>query len=234
VRDTFHIVSVKDGKQDMEAILEVLREIKSGKLKNDLKLLNYHDEVPISFPVKIDKVDVDSIECTAHQAQAVVLGLQKQALLTSTAFTQGMGVHCFVEYVNVKNCFAILGRFAYAAIRADRRGAVRVRVDGVVPVTYCTEDQSVAGRASDVSVTGIALNTHQALPAGLSENGQLQVTVQGTTLVLPAGFVKTVEKDDAFVHTFTIDPDQHADKVLSQYIYTRQVEIIRQLKEQFL
>jgi len=234
VRDTFQIVSIKDGKQDMEAILQVLREIQSGKLKNDLKLLNYYNEVPISFPAKIDKIEEDCLECSAHQAQSVVLGLLKQTLLTSSAFPQGLGVHCFVEYVNVKNCFAVLGRFAYAAIRADRRGAVRVKVDSVIPASYQAEEQSVAGNTFDISVTGIALRTDQALPAGLPEKGQINLTLQGEVLDSPASYVKTVETEGDFVHMFQIDPDQHADKAISQYIYSRQVEIIRQLKEQML
>lgn len=234
MRDTFQIVSIKDGKQDMEAILQTLREIKSGKLKSDLRLLNYYNEVPISFSAKIDTVVDDCLECSVHQAQSVVLGLQKQALLTSSAFPQGMGVHCFVEYVNVKNCFVVLGRFAYAAIRADRRGAVRVTVDILIPASYRAEEQSVSGNAFDISTSGIALSTDQAIPAGLPENGQMQLTLLGAVLDMSASYVKSVEHEGDFVHTFKIDPDQQADKAISQYIYTRQVDIIRQLKEQIL
>lgn len=234
MKDTFQIVSIKDGKQDTASVIQVLEQMASGKLKNDLRLLNYYHEVPISFPAKIDKVVDDCLECSVHQAQSVALGLQKQTLLTSSSFPQGLGVHCFVEYVNVKNCFAVLGRFAYAAIRADRRGAVRVRIEGVMPASYTAEGQSVSGKAFDISVTGIALKTEQALPAGLPENGVMQLSLQGTQLELPAKFIKTVDQEGDFVHTFQIDPDQHADKAISQYIYSRQVEIIRDLKEQFL
>ncbi len=234
MRETFQIVSIQDGKQDQEAILHVLREIKAGRLKNDLKLLNYYQEVPISYAAKIETIDTDCIEITAHQAQAVVLGLQKQVLLTSVLFPQGLGVHCFVEYVNVKNCFAVLGRFAYAAIRAERRGAVRVSIDGFLSATYTAETQSLSGRADDISVSGVAIHNQQAVPAGISDSGILQLSVQGATLLLPATLIKSSENDAGFIHTFRFEPDKHADMVISQYIYCRQVEIIRQLKEQFL
>ncbi|MDD2501675.1 MAG: PilZ domain-containing protein [Geobacter sp.] len=234
MRKTFHIVSIQDGKQDLEAILHILREIKAGRLKNDLKLLNYYHEVPISYAAKIETIDTDCMEVTAHQAQAVVLGLQKQVLLTSTLFPQGLGVHCFVEYVNVKNSFAVLGRFAYASIRAERRGAVRVSVDGFLSATYTAETQSLSGRADDISVSGVAIYNQQPSPTGISDSGILQLSVQGTELQLPATLIKSLENDDGFVHTFRFEPDKNADKVISQYIYCRQVEIIRQLKEQFL
>ncbi len=35
------------------------------------------------------------------------------------------------------------------------------------------------------------------------------------------------------MHTFRFEPDKNADKVISQYIYGRQFEIIRQLKSSF-
>lgn len=233
MRETFQIVSIKDGKQDLESILHTLREMKAGRLKNDLKLLNYYHEVPISYSAKIDSIDSDCIEVTAHQAQSVVLGLQKQALLTSASFPQGLGVHCFVEYVNVKNSFAVLGRFAYASIRAERRGAVRVKIDGFLPAAYIADTQTLSGRADDISVSGVAIHNQQPVPAGIPENGTLKLSVNGSELLLPSTLVKSAEKEGEFVHTFRFEPDKNADKVISQYIYGRQVEIIRQLKEQF-
>ena len=234
MRETFQVVSIQDGKQDMESILHILREIKSGRFKNDLKLLNYYHEVPISYATKIDTIDADCIEVTAHQAQSVVLGLQKQAFLTCSAFPQGLGVHCFVEYVNVKNCFAVLGRFAYASIRAERRDAVRVTTGGDLTATYSTETQSLSGRADDISVSGVAIHNQQAAPAGMPEKGSMLLCIQGSELVLPSTLIKSAVNEGAFVHTFRFEPDKNADKVISQYIYSRQVEIIRQLKEQFL
>jgi len=233
VKDTYQIVSVQDGKQDMEAILHILHEIKSGHLKNDLRLLNYFNEVPISYAAAIDKIESDCVECSPHQAQSVAIGLQKQTLLTSSAFPQGLGVHCFVEYVNVRNCLAILGRVAFASIRAPRRGAVRVRITEYIPSTYSSEGQTLEGRACDISVTGLALQTHQLKPVGLQENGNIQVAFNGNVLVLPSILVSTVEEEGDFIHTFKIEADKQADKVISQYIYNRQVEIIRELKEQF-
>lgn len=234
MRETYQIVSIKDGKQDLEAILHILREIKAGRLKNDLKLLNYYHEVPISYAAKIDSIEIDSIEVTAHQAQSVVLGLQKQVLLTCSSFPQGLGVHCFVEYVNVKNCFAVLGRFAYASIRADRRNAVRVTTEGSLTATYTAGIQSLSGRADDISVSGVAIHSQQAAPAGMPQNGLIQFCIQNNELTLPATLIKSAKDDTVFIHTFSFEPDKDADKIISQFIYSRQVEIIRQLKEQFL
>lgn len=232
MKETYQVVSVKDGKQDAADILQVLRNIKAGSLSNDLKLLNYYHEVPISYGVKIDTIEADSIEVSAQQAQSVVLGLQKQCLMTSTHFPQGLGVHCFVEYVNVKNGFAVLGRFAYASIRAHRRAAVRVKVEERIPACYKAAGQEVHGQLNDISASGIALEGSHEAPAGLEESGFLTIVLQGKSLEIPAQHVKSRKHDECFIHSFRIEPDKQADAQISQYVYARQVEIIRQLKEQ--
>lgn len=234
MKETYQLVSIKDGKQDMEDILLILKKIAAGSIRNDLKLLNYYQEVPVSYPAKIDKIDGDCVEVTVQPAQSAVLGLQKQTLLRSAAFPSGLGVHCFVEYVNVKNCFAVLGRFAYASIRAERRGAVRVNVDGLYPVSFMSDEQELCGNLQDISLTGIGMISSQLVPAGLAANGTLRLNLQNRTLSLPAEYIKTVTRDGQQIHAFSIMPDQQADKLIAQFIYSRQVEIIRNLKDQSL
>lgn len=234
MKDTYQLASIVDGQQDQAAILQILHRIKAGQIKNDLKLLNYYKEVPVSYPAKIDKIDGDCIEVLVQQAQSVVLGVQKQTLLRSDAFPNGLGVHCFVEYVNVKNCFAVLGRFAYAVIRADRRGAVRVYVDLPYPVSYLAEGQEVHGDLFDISLSGISFKTRSPLPSGLAASGMVRLNLQNCAILLPANHVKSSERDGMQLHAFTITPDQQADTLIAQFIYSRQVEIIRDLKDQFL
>lgn len=233
MKETFQIVSVKDGKQDFAAIFHVFQEMKAGRLKNDLRLVNYYHEVPISYPASIDGVEKDTIELSVHQAQSVVLNIQKQVLIKSAAFPQGLGVHAIVEMVNIKNSFAVLGRFAYASIRADRRGAVRVVVEKKAKSEFVADGQSIAGWLRDISLTGFAMESSEAAPVGLAEEGTARLNLEGIALSVPARLVGSRQIDTDYLHTFQIDVDKHADKLISQYIYNRQVDIIRSLKDQF-
>lgn len=234
MRTTYQVTTIRDGRQDQGEILDILRNIQAGRCKNDLKVLNYYNEVPISYPLKLDKIEADSIECTVHQAQAVAFSLQKQTLLTSASFPQGLGVHCFVEYINVKNSFAVLGRFAFAAIHAARRGAVRVTAGGHLPAVFRTDDHQLNGCVIDISISGIALCCDYPEPIGMVDNGVLHLMLQGNTLAVPAKRVASFIKDGERIVTFTINPDKVADNLIAQYIYTRQVDVIRTLKEQIL
>lgn len=232
MKDTYQIVTQANGKEDTAAILAVLQKIKDGILKNDLKLLNYYHEVPVSYGVTIESIEGDAVEFTVHQAQAAVLGLQKQSLMKSAHFPNGLGAHCFVEYINVRNRMAVLGRFAYASIRADRRSAVRVYA-GAPPIStlFQAEGQSVAGELKDISVTGLAVITSEEVPTGLPEEGVLKLNLMGHTLTVKASVVRSTAIEAGYLHTFKIDLDAKMEEVVSQFIYSRQVEIIRELKE---
>lgn len=232
VKDTYQLVTQTNGKEDAAAIFSVLQKIRDGILKNDLRLLNYYHEVPVSYGVTIDSIEGDAVEFTVHQAQAAVLGLQKQALMKSSHFPEGLGVHCFVEYINVRNRMAILGRFAYASIRADRRNAVRVYAGAPsISTQFQTEGQCVSGELKDISVTGVAVISSAELPSGLSEEGVLKLNLMGHAMTVQAAMVRAVPVDEGRLYTFRIELDAKMEEVVSQYIYSRQVEIIRELKE---
>jgi len=233
VKETYQIVTIKDGKQDLAEIVQTFRNIKAGHHKNDLRLINYYHEIPVSYPVTIEGVEEDTVDLQVHQAQAMVLAIQKQALVKSSAFPPGLGVHAMVEHLSTKKCIAILGRFAYASIRADRRDSVRVAVEEKIIATYQAEDQSVEGRLRDISLTGFAMHSSTPLPVGIKEEGVARIPLGETVLVMPARLINSVEKDGGHLHAFKLEVDKHADKVISQYIYNRQVDIIRTLKEQF-
>ena len=232
MKDTYQIVTQTNGKEDAAEILSVLQKIKDGILKNDLKLLNYYHEVPVSYGVTIESVEGDAAELTVHQAQAAVLGLQKQTLLKSSHFPSGLGVHCFVEYINVRSQLAVLGRFVYASIRADRRNAVRVYA-GAPSITtqFKAEGQCVGGELKDISVTGMAVISSSELPSGLSEEGMLTLNLMGHVMAVKAVMVRSIPVEEGHLHTFRIELDAKMEEVVSQFIYSRQVEIIRELKE---
>lgn len=231
MKDFYQIVTVVDGKQDFAAIMQVLTDIKEGKLKNDLKVLSYYHNVPISYAAKIDSIDKESLEVSINQAQAVVLDLHKQTFVTSSHFPEGLTVHCYVEYVNVRNSYAVLGRFAYASNRAEKRGAVRVDVDSLLEAEYKAGDQSFSGKIQNISIIGLALECLTPKPVGIEEHGELIFTVQGNRMKISATLVRTYELEHGFLHAFRIELDSKAELLISQFVYTRQVEIIRELKD---
>jgi hypothetical protein len=230
--DLYHLVTVKDGKSDTAAIIDVLLKISTGRLKCDLTLLNYYDEVPITYSSTLTTVEKDSIELAVHEHQAVIIKEHKSTLIKSKHFHSDLGVHCYAAYVNVPKKTAILHNFAYAQIRAERREAVRVKVHGSIPVKFFYDNVAIEGNIVDLSTTGISIRHGLAAKINSGQLVQLNFTLNNTSLAVPGLFGKSIEIEASDnISIFQIKPGRMADNIIGQFIYQRQVEIIQQLKD---
>ena len=230
--DVYHLVTVEDGKSDNAAILKVFSKIATRRLKCDLKLLNYYDEVPVSYGSTIVTVDNDSVELAVHENQAVIMKHDKSTLIKSKHFHNELGVHCYATYVNVPKKIVILHNFAYAQIRAERREAVRVKVRGKLSVRFSYESVNIEGCMVDISAIGISLNTDLGSAMNTEQSGLLYFALNGTPLAVPGSLVRSITKEGGgHICIFQMKPDRKSDNIIGQFIYQRQVEIIQLLKE---
>ena len=230
--NVYHLVTVDNGKSDNASIIKVFSDMATGRIKNDLRLLNYYNEIPVSYNAAIIGVESDSVELKIHSHQAVLMKLDSFTLIKSTHFHKELGVHGMAFYVNIQKEKAILHNFAYAQIRAERREAVRVRLAPPIPATYDDPQCNITGRLLDISETGASLLV-ESLPALADEQqGMLSFALLGTPLTIPSTFLRQVKTDNGYVGIFQLQPEKKDAITLAQFIYQRQVEIIRDLKEQ--
>jgi hypothetical protein len=228
----FHLVTVADGKSDADAIREVFQEMLAGVIKSDLMLVNYYDEVPVSYASTVVGVENDSIELAVHEHQALIMKHEKSTLVKSSHFQNGLGVHCYANYVNVPKKTVILNNFAYAQIRAERREAVRVKVREKVPVLFNSEVLSLQGSIIDISGIGVSMMCESLPQLDAGQPGELVFTLCGTTVSVPGSFVRANQQEgNESVCMFQMKPDRRNDSFISQFIYQRQVEIVRELKD---
>ena len=230
--DPYHLVTVNDGKSDSAAIAQVFAEMATGRLRCDLKLLNYYDEVPVSYGSSITAVETDSVELVVHEHQALIMKRDKHTLIKSRHFHNELGVHCYASYVNVPKKTVILHNFAYAQIRAERREAVRVKVYGSLPATFSYANVKVEGSIVNISGNGISIVSDSVPAADAGQAGQLAFTLIGTPLAVPGSFVRfSPDGNGGHIFKFQMTPDRRSDGVIGKFIYQRQVEIVQGLKE---
>lgn len=231
-KDVYNLVTVNDGKSDTTAIVKVFSEMAAGRLKCDIKLLNYYDEVPVCYASTITSVENDSVELAVHEHQALVIKHDNSTLIKSKHFHNELGVHCYASYASIPKKLVILHNFAYAQIRAERREAVRVKVRGTIPVTFSYENISMTGNMDDISGNGISIHTHFVQATDADQSGVLNFTLDGISLSAPGSFVRaTPTGNDEHICMFQMKPDRISDSIIGRYIYQRQVEIIQLLKE---
>jgi hypothetical protein len=230
--DIYHLVTVNDGASDGAAIIKVFSEMAAGRLKNDFTLLNYYDEVPVSYGSTIVAVDVDSVELKVHEHQALILKHDHSALIKSRHFHHELGVHCYASYVNIAKKIAILHNFAYAQIRAERREAVRVKVRDRLPLKFSYDGVAIEGNLLDISGCGVSILSDLVPATNSDQGGVLSFTLAGTPVTVAGSFVRaTASGSGAYVCVFKIKPDRMTDNIIGRFIYQRQVEIIQQLRD---
>ncbi|HEY3309108.1 MAG TPA: PilZ domain-containing protein [Desulfuromonadaceae bacterium] len=231
MKDLFNLVTIVDGQKDSAAIVEIFQKIYDGKLRNDLKLLNFLREMPVSFGATLDGVSEDSVDLTVHQNQAVMMKQDKFTLIRSSHFPHGYGVHAYVAAANPSKCMAILVRFAFAQIKADRRNAIRIQIHQDMPATFVGPTGTTSGNMLDISVGGISIKVTGKVEAELEETGKISCTLPTGPLNVSAKLLKIVNSDDECRAIFTIEPDARMEPIISQFIFNEQIGIIKDLKE---
>lgn len=234
MKDLYHLVTISDGQKDSNAILEVFRAIKAGRLRNDVKLLNYIREVPVSYAATIENIADDRIELTVHENQAVMMKHDKFTLIRSSHFPSEFGVHSFVALANPTKGKAILVRFAYAQIRAERRTAVRVEVHHRITGTFTGPSGEFSGELLDISVNGASLKTLVTVPAGPDESGRFTCPLPNGMLDVPARFLRQIESSELRKAVLILETAGKMESVVSQFIFNEQIDIIRELKERYV
>ena len=234
MKDLYRLVTVADGRKDSAAIMDVLQKIYDGKLRNDLKLLNFIREVPVSFSATLENVADDRIELSVHQNQAVMMKHDKFTLIQSSHFPHEYGVHSYVALSNPTKCKAILTRFAYAQIRADRRTAVRVQIHHAMPGTFVGPSGTISGDMLDISVGGISVKVKGKIDGENEDTGRFTCVLPTGNVEVPARFLKIVKTDEDCRAIFVITPDSRMETVISQFIFNEQIDIIKELKERFV
>lgn len=229
MNDFYQLVNVSDIKADSHAIIKVLQDIKDRKLDNDLRLLNYYHEIPVSYPASVDHVEDDMVDLTVHQHQAAVMYHEKMTFLKSRHFPHDVIAKVFRADVN--RSLAILTKFAYAQVRAERRRFVRVKISEQINVSFASANNKCSGRLADISVGGMSLYVDSNNALEINDAGTLIVTLQGKTLEIPGTLLKIVEEDGMHKYLFEIETTSRIENLISQFIFQRQLEIIRELKD---
>jgi len=229
MNDIYQRLQLAGEAQDSAEILATLAAMQDGKLKNDLRLLNFFREIPVSYGAWVETVEENSAELLVNQVQAVVIAKDKVTILKSSHFPRDVVAN--VTYVNVEKSRVVLAKLGYALVRADRRMSVRVELEGAISACFFTQDVKAEGRLHDMSLTGMSIKLPDDPGIPVSEMGELAIALPSGSITVPASLLKIMSVEDGCRLVLEIEPTRAAELNISQYIFQRQVEIIKELKE---
>jgi hypothetical protein len=229
MNDLYQRIQLAGEQQDQKDILACLEDIQQGRRPNDLKLVNYYQEIPVSYAADILTIEETSVEFLVHQVQAVAISMEKVTILKSSHFPRDVVAN--VNYVNVEKSRIVLSNFSYGVVRADRRMSVRVAFNDKINTSFRGEQHYITGRLNDMSLTGMSIDVPENPGFELTERGELLVALPSGSVALTASLLKILPSGSGMRFVFEIELDRAGELAISQFIFRRQVEIIKELKE---
>jgi len=229
--DHYQLISKSSAREDSAAIVAILQKMHRGELSSDLRLLNYYEEIPVSYPATIEYVEEDMVDMLVHQHQAVVMKLGKKTILKSQHFEHEVLANVF--RVDLGKTLATLTNFAYVVVRAERRRFVRVTVKGRFEVIFTDGERKLRGSLFDISLSGLAVVCGDAGGSSFDTltDGTLLLSLGDKPISLPSRLLKIVTADGEQRFVFEFEASSREEAVISQFIFQRQVEIIKDLKD---
>jgi hypothetical protein len=225
----YQLLTVKDLQQDEAAIIKVLSAIMANELGNDLVLLNYYKELPVSFGATIERIEGGVVDMMVHKLQLVSMLQQKLTFIKS-----GHLPHCVIANVlKVKkgDNLAMLTQFSYVQIPSEQRMYVRVSVLDKVIAIFRSEFQEVSGTISDVSYGGVAIMAPRESLMADDAKGIVTLCLPATTLEIPGTLLRVDEQHSAKKFIIKLEMDPKSEKIISQFIFQEQTGILRELKD---
>lgn len=220
--------------EDYAEILSIFREEFSKSHKLDVRLINYHKGLPISYPATVVGVERDTIELDVYPQQAVTLADHRYTFIRSNLFKHDIFAN--IQYVNIKKRAATLQKLCYVEIMAEKRNYVRLELDQPQNALFMTDDGTVRGKLIELSINGAGVLIEQ--PCSMERGQETNLMFMLHDLKHDLNYnVKTMAKlvgisGDRLprYYRFAIKPDKILDRQIAQFIFQRQIEIIQDIK----
>ena len=216
---------------DQAEILALLE----ANLKKPLKLISYYKGIPLSYPATIASISRGVVDLDVQEMQAFTIEQARSVFIRSPLFKHDLFAQA--QYVNVRKKAATFVKFSYVEIMAERRSFVRVQVDAPVNVAITSSQGVVEGRLSDISLSGFGVLIDYTCPLEIGVETTVQFTLvspetgQPILISILAVLVNISGDLSPYSSRFAINPEKLLERQISQYVFQRQVEIIREVKE---
>ena len=225
---------------DHEDNLVIIQFLK-GMIGQRFTFLNYYKEIPVSYDATLLSVENEMAEFEVHDYQAKVITMERRALIYShekSPVKEDLVAEAF--YVNAAKKRVILCKFGYARISSDRRRFVRVLLDIKVEADLIFEGGINSGIIKDISLGGAAMSITSCdqLASGMAATMFIKLPDSQTGAINEVGLSATIVKIEGteapFICYVEFHPEKQSQQQISYFINQRQVEIIKELKEENL
>jgi hypothetical protein len=216
---------------DHAEIVKILKEAP----KKVLKLINYYKGLPLSYPATINSIDRGIVDLDVQQEQAFTIERNHSTFIRSPLFKHD--VFAQVQYVNIKKKAATFVRFSYVEIMAERRNFIRMEPEPSPDAVIESPLGIIKGNLYDVSLSGLNIAVDEYYPIEMDTETSIRFRLRDIEqrhdmkVNVPAKLIGIADGSQPYHYKFVICPDKMLERNLSQYIFHRQIEIIKEIKD---
>ena len=231
-----HISNTQDDMSEEKMIdIQLKRAYKNG---SEFKLLNIYNGLCINTSSKIIKITEDSIYVKLENMQGILMRHEKETVMQSSEYLKD--IRAIVKYVDLEKNFAILTDFKFLNTNANERKYSRVTCATRTPIVLSATGITLHGEILDISINSIAIGikfTQRAenigykdvmlgfvLPTKSHEDGMIK-------LDLKAKVTLSMCDENSCKVICELYEDSDAEASIMEYVYSRQKELILEIKK---
>jgi len=221
--------------EDRAEILAGFLDIIKRGVRVSFRLLSYYKGLPISYPATIVELNNGILELDVHQQQTVAIERTRQVFIKCDYFDSALLAE--VQSTDLRRMTAALKNFRYVDILAERRESLRLELEPQTAAEIIGDATKISGWLYDISLGGFSIRTAGHSPLGKQAEVRLRIQVPNllqntlTAIETKARHVESIHEGDDDICRFSFHADAQSEATISRFIFQRQVEIIREIKE---
>lgn len=232
-----HLYTTCIQKSIIDDRIDIISTLKKALKKNpnlEVKLINYYKGMPLSLGAQIQAVDNESLDLLVNPRQAVAISDDNYTFIRSNLFDHDIVARA--QDVDINQKTVTLTKFCFVELCAERRNHLRLRIHPPIDAIYMSPSGTVRGELIELSTAGTIMVVDYTVEIDTWEEGKLIFNLpdannQINNIKIPAKFLTIL--DDArlsrFIFCFT--PDKNTENLIAKYLFNRQIEIMRMLKD---
>jgi hypothetical protein len=214
---------------------EIIAILKSAPPKTVLRLINYFKGMPVSYSATINTIEKNNVDLDLQGEQAFTVEDSRSAFIRSPLFKYD--VFATAQYVNIKKRAATFTKLSYVEIVAEQRNFIRIKPDPTPVAIIETPEGTIEGHLYDISLTGLNISIENFCEIERGSEVKIKSAFNNieqdisVNLNITASLVTIKDQLRPYSYIFTFRADKALERQLSQYVFKRQVEIIREIKD---
>lgn len=221
--------------------IDIMSAFKTA-LRNDpgleVQLINYYKGMPLSFNATVAGVGRDELELRVNPRQAVAISDDNYTFIRSKIFKHDIVVKA--RQVNIKEKAVALYHPCYVEIGAERRNHIRLRVHPPIDAQYLTPEGKVRGELIELSTAGTIMVVDHTVDIDTWGDGKLSFQLPDADNIntscdikVPARFITALEDGSLPRFIFGFTSDKTSERHIAKFLFNRQIEIMRMLRDGF-